>query len=321
MAEERPGRACPLAYRYGPAALQAIPSIECDTLYVAGGLYGNAFALDALLALGAGEPGARFAFNGDFNWFDVDAGDFRRVNETVLGHFATRGNVETELAMPAAGAGCGCGYPDWVDDSDVARSNRIQERLRATAAAHPALTARLGALPMHAVALVGGERVGIVHGDAHSLSGWGYAQEVLATEAGRAAAGADADAAGVRVIASSHTCLPVIQRLEGRKGGAVLANNGSAGMPNFRGTRYGVVTRISVRAPVAALYGTQAGALHVHAVAVEYDAQAWERRFLEQWPAGSDAHQSYFRRITSGPAYAPHLALRASEPQAVAHAL
>jgi predicted phosphodiesterase len=287
---------------------------------VAGGLYGNTFALEALLDLVAREPGARLVFNGDFNWFDVDAGDFRRVNESVLGHFATRGNVETELAMPAAGAGCGCGYPEWVDDLDVARSNRIQERLRATAAAQPALLARLGALPMHAVARVGDVRVGVVHGDAQSLSGWGYSQEVLATEAGLSAAGDDVEAAGVRVIASSHTCLPVIQCLQARQGEAVLANNGSAGMPNFRGTRYGLVTRISVHRPSAALYGARVDAIHVHAVPVEYDSVAWERRFLEQWPAGSDAYRSYFKRITSGPAYVPGQALRAAQPHAVAHA-
>jgi len=30
---------------------------------------------------------------------------------------------------------------------------------------------------------------------------------------------------------------------------------------------------------------------------VPYDAEAWERAFLTNWPAGSDAYQSYFRRI------------------------
>ena len=106
---EGPGRACPVSYRYGARALRAQPSIEAETLYVAGGLYGNPFALEALLAVVAGDPGAKLVFNGDFNWFDVDAEDFRRVNETVLAHHATRGNVETELAQPAKDAGCGCG--------------------------------------------------------------------------------------------------------------------------------------------------------------------------------------------------------------------
>ncbi len=312
---EGPGRACPIAYRYGAGALRAAPSIEADTLYVAGGLYGNPEALDALLGLVAREPGAKLVFNGDFNWFDIDPADYRRLNEAVLGHAAIRGNVETELAAPAQGAGCGCGYPDWVGDAEVARSNRILERLRDTALAETALTARLGALPMWAVARVGTTRVGIVHGDAGSLAGWAYSQEALATPEGLAAARSDFDAADLGVIASSHTCLPVLQVVDTAGGEAVVANNGAAGMPNFHGTRYGIVTRISVRPPGGkVLYGVHAGGVHVHAVRVEYDTQAWERRFLAQWPPGSDAHQSYFRRICEGPAYAPAQAMRAAAP-------
>ncbi len=66
----RPGRSCPISYRYGPEALRHCAEIEADTLYVAGGLYGNSFALDTLLNLVARDPGARLVFNGDFNWFD-----------------------------------------------------------------------------------------------------------------------------------------------------------------------------------------------------------------------------------------------------------
>ncbi|NDH55061.1 MAG: hypothetical protein EBY24_24510, partial [Betaproteobacteria bacterium] len=131
----------------------------------------------------------------------------------------------------------------------------------------------------------------------------------------------DFTAAGVRVIASSHTCLPVIQRLESEGRDVALANNGSAGMPNFHGTRHGLVTRISVHAPAAASYGLRVGMLHVHAVPVEYDWVAWEKRFLELWPAGSDAYQSYFKRITAGPAYRQGDALRSASRTSVAHAL
>ena len=129
-----PGRACPVDYRYGAHALAGASATEADTLYIAGGLYGNTSALEALLELVAREADAKLVFNGDFNWFNVDAGDYRQVNETVLAHTATRGNVESELAHPAQGAGCGCGYPDWVGDAEVERSNRIMEKLRSTAA-------------------------------------------------------------------------------------------------------------------------------------------------------------------------------------------
>ncbi len=306
------GRACPSSYRYGAAALSGPASLHVETLYVAGGLYGNVNALERLLALYDAEPGDKaLVFNGDFHWFDVDADDFRFVTRNVLAHSATRGNVETELARPEAGAGCGCGYPDWVGDAEVERSNRIIERLRSTAQTQPDSLAALETLPMYRIADVGGNRVAVVHGDAESLAGWGFSQELLATPAGGAAARAAFDSARVRVFASSHTCLPVLQDLGS---GRLIANNGAAGMPNFRSTRFGLATRISVRPGPRALYAAQTAGLHVEAVAVDYDAAAWRSRFLSQWPEGTDAHVSYFPRIEHGPRYALGQALRTERP-------
>ena len=311
------GRSCPVSYRYGARSLAVPAELEVETLWVAGGLYGNPEALDRLLALYEEEPGAKaLVFNGDFHWFDVARDDFLRVNEGVMRHVATRGNVETELALPEAGAGCGCAYPDWVGDAEVARSNRIIERLRVTARSAPGALRLLGKLPMHLVAEVGGERVAVVHGDAEALAGWGFSQERLASPDGRAAALAAFDAAGVRVFASSHTCLPVLQGFEGSGAGAddtrVLINNGASGMPNFAGKRFGLATRISARPRAAALYGMRAARLHVEAVPIDYDDRAWRKRFLASWPAGSDAHLSYFRRIAEGPRYEPAAAVRAA---------
>ena len=299
-----PGRSCPLAYRYAPSVFNRV-DFRVETLWVAGGLYGNAFALERLLELYACEPGSKaLVFNGDFHWFDLE--DFCAVDEAVHRHAATRGNVETELAAPSDGAGCGCSYPAWVDDGTVERSNRILERLRH--AAPPAARERLGALPMQVVAAIGEERVAVVHGDAWSLAGWGFSQEVLATAQGRRAAVAAFEQANVRAFASSHTCLPVMACFPGER---VIVNNGAAGMPNFRGTRFGVATRISLSAGKAPLYARRAGRLHVEAVAIDHDAAAWEQRFLAQWPEGSDAHLSYYRRIVDGPGYRVEEALAA----------
>lgn len=304
------GRSCPLSYRYGARSLAVPAELEVETLWVAGGLYGNPEALDRLLALYEEEPGAKaLVFNGDFHWFDVARDDFLRINAEVMRHIATRGNVETELALPEAGAGCGCAYPDWVGDAEVARSNGIVERLRVTAQSAPGALRLLRNLPMHLVAQVAGERVAVVHGDADALAGWGFSQERLASPEGLAAAIAAFDAAGVRVFASSHTCLPVLQEFAGSR---ALINNGAAGMPNFAGKRFGLATRISVRPTPAALYGTRAGALHVEAIAVAYDHRAWVERFLHSWPAGTDAHASYWNRIVDGPCYPPAAALRAA---------
>jgi hypothetical protein len=305
-----PGRGCPLSYRYGAAALHRAPEIEVDSLWVAGGLYGNPFALERLIELYEAEPGRKaLVFNGDFHWFDVDEREFSAVEAGVHRHLATRGNVETELAEPAEAAGCGCGYPDFVDQGTVDRSNRIIERLRATARRLPEPLERLARAPMHLVAEVGGERVAIVHGDADSLAGWGFSQELLAQPEGLAAAERAFAAAGARVFASSHSCLPVLQQFDG---GRTIANNGSAGMPNFRGLAAGLATRIAVEPSPRALYGARAGTLHVEAVPIDYDAAAWQRSFIRQWPEGSDAWRSYHGRIMDGPSYRLEQALRSA---------
>ena len=296
-----PGRTCPLSYRYAPDAFAGPAQLRVDTLWIAGGLYGNRYALQALLEAYDADAGHKaLVFNGDFHWFDADPAEFSLIDEAVLGFRALRGNVETEIAVPGESAGCGCGYPDWVDDATVEHSNRIMERLRAAALRSGRDLGALAALPMHLLAEVGGERAGIVHGDAESLAGWKFSQEVLATAAGHADAETQFERAGVRIFASSHTCLPVVRRLTG---GRILINNGAAGMPNFAGGRFGLATRVSVSPSRDALYGARCGKVYVEAIPLHYDAAAWERLFLELWPAGSGAHRSYFDRIANGPGY------------------
>lgn len=308
-----PGRNCPVTYRYGPAALAADRANPVDTVYAVGGLYGNPFALDSAMALAGRERHPPLmVFNGDFHWFDTDVATFRAVNRTVLGQSALRGNVEAELASDDIRAGCGCAYPDWVQDTEVQRSNRIVERLRETARALPRERAALAALPMHRAVEVGGMRVGIVHGDADSLSGWGFSQESLfANGAGYLAPWFDQ--AGVRVFVSSHTCLPVATDLAASSGRCVLINNGAAGMPNFMGTQFGLITRIGVTpAPIPALYGMRLNGIYIEALPLHYDHAAWIRYFLRDWPPGSDAHVSYYRRIEGGPNYLLRQAVRGS---------
>jgi hypothetical protein len=317
-----PGRHCPLHYRYRPEVFAAAAPAHLqslDVLYVVGGLYGNELALERVLALFDRERGRkRLVFNGDFHWFDADPAVFSRVQRSVLGHEAMRGNVETELASDAddADAGCGCAYPDWVGDGVVERSNRILQRLRRVVTA--AEQAELSALPMWQRADVGPVRLGLVHGDATSLAGWGFAQEHLRDAGHRAEVARWFDRAGVDAFACTHTCLPVFQGL--RHGPQAqpgwprwILNNGAAGMPNFRDDSAGLLTRIAVE-PFAGPGLRFAVALGrdvlAEAIAIEVDAEAWRARFVAQWPAGSDAHQSYFERIAQGPAYDPAEAVR-----------
>ncbi|MSQ71971.1 MAG: hypothetical protein EXR27_11875 [Betaproteobacteria bacterium] len=297
------GRSCPLAYRYAPEDLgRGPPDLRAETLYVVGGLYGNPQALRAVLALAADDTGSvAVLFNGDFNWFNIDHAIFEQINDAVLALPAVRGNVETELAMPSDGAGCGCGYPAWVGEDDVERSNSIHARLAQTAGRFPRILSRLAALPMHLTAEVGGLRVGIVHGDCESLAGWTFAQEHLRDIASDASS--QISRSGVRILASSHTCLPVARVFELPRGPVVLINNGAAGMPNFLGYCHGMATRISVRPARESLYGTCIDGVHVDAVPIRYDAAAWLARFDRDWPAPSAAALSYRERILKGPAY------------------
>lgn len=314
------GRSCPLHYRYAPHVFARPAEFSCEVLYVVGGLYGNQSALDAVLDLFAHETGPkRLVFNGDFNWFDVAPASFERVNRLALEHDALRGNVETELAAVDGGVddvGCGCAYPEWVGDTVVQRSNRIMQRLRATAQRFPALTEQLVSLPMWRRIDVGGRRVAVVHGDAQSLAGWGFAQEHLRERAHRQQVRRWFDEAEVDIFASSHTCLPVFHTLPmaGRGFAPIVLNNGAAGMPNFRDDSAGLLTRIAVR-PFSGperRFGVERNGLHMDAIALAIDIDVWSKQFLAQWPEGSDAHASYWQRISHGPDYDVGDALRIS---------
>lgn len=298
-----PGRSCPLHYRYRTESFRGTATLSTDTLYLAGGIYGNRAALEKLQSLV--EPRAELMFNGDFHWFDTDPEDFAAISEAVLAHHALRGNVETELAGEVGDAGCGCAYPESVSDAEVERSNRILQRLRDTAQRHPALTARMALLPMHGIAEVGALRIGVVHGDAESLAGWNFAHDAMHAHDAKGRLQALFARAGVDVFASSHTCLPALREFETGSGRAAVINNGAAGMPNFAGTRFGIATRIALTPAPAPLrlYGTRIRGVHVDAIRIDYDHAHFLRQFLAAWPAGSDAHRSYYARIVDGPAF------------------
>ncbi|HMA73227.1 MAG TPA: hypothetical protein VKP67_17350, partial [Xanthobacteraceae bacterium] len=159
------GRICPLDYLYDPAVFARRADFAAETLYVAGGLYGNLPAAQAIERLAVAERGdVAIVYNGDFHWFDASDDWFDAIERAVEPHRALRGNVETEMARAfGIGAGCGCAYPPAVADDVVVRSNRVLDELRTVACRAPAACARLAGLPMHIVAEVGGLRVGIVH--------------------------------------------------------------------------------------------------------------------------------------------------------------
>ena len=327
------GRSCPADYRYPPGALAAAEDGQADVLYTAGGLYGNTEALRALDALVRRESGrVRVVLAGDFHWFDVADEEFAAIAEAAQpdpavhgqGRDETRweaiaGNVERELTRHSE-AGCGCAYPDYVDQCTVEWSNAIMARLQERAQCHAAHLAWLATLPLLKAIRVGGERVLVLHGDTESLAGWSFAAERLAgapeglrrmfglaaqhsTEA--AWLSAEFQRVRARIIACSHTCLPLARPVHTSHGDALLINNGAAGMPNFRGRIAGLVTRIAAerRVPPGSLYGMQLGPVRCDALELRYEPIAWWQRFTQQWPQDSPAYLSYARRLREGPDY------------------
>ena len=306
-----PNTSCPIDYRYSLTELASAPNRSVQALYVVGGLYGNVEALRSLSSVLSREAGAEVVFNGDFNWLNVDDDSYVQINEFVLAHTALRGNVETELDQPLS-RGCGCDYPDWVSNGVKARSDEIISDLKITAQRNRNLTRRFRELPRYLVYTIGGRRVGVVHGDAQSLSGWGFAQENLSDPEHTEQVKSWFTGSNIEIFACSHTCLPVMMRFELEQGSGWIVNNGSAGMPNFSGTRYGVITRIGVQpcSSIKPLYGVQHHGLHIDAIAIEYDCARWSARFTANWPEGSTAHASYYSRFSDGPDYRLEQALR-----------
>jgi len=303
-AEKSAGRICPRDYAYAPSVFARAADFAADTLYVVGGLYGNLAALEAIEKLAAAERmPPEIVFNGDFHWFDAEPDWFASVERGVTPHRALRGNVETEISRTDdVGAGCGCAYPDTVSEDVVRRSNKILARLRAETS--DSARARLRDLPMHLVAQVGALRVGIVHGDAVALAGWRFAYDALDQVRHRPWLDDVARAAQVDVFACSHTCLAALRDFALSSGRLTIANNGAAGMPNFSRSRFGLITRIATSpSPHQPLFGLARDGVHIDAIAVAYDHDAFLDRFLKRWPEGSPAHASYYRRIVDGPDY------------------
>ena len=99
------------------------------------------------------------------------------------------------------------------------------------------------------------------------------------------------------VFTTTHTCAPAVLTLAR---GAFI-NNGAAGLPNFRGQRYGLLVRIAPTPHPDALFGCERDGLHIQAVPVRYDHDAYLAWFDGLWDECSPAAISYRDRIVNGP--------------------
>jgi len=328
------GRLCSLTYRYSPALIGASAvQHSASTVYVVGGLYGNVEALDAIERRVAEDASSLdtnplVVFNGDFNFLNAKRPEeWREINRRVMKHAAIAGNVEVEAVAVESDGSCGCAYPGYVDDSTVHRSDSIVASLRSLALTSNhdedlKIVKFLRDLPRYIVLQVGSKRVAVVHGDAESLAGWAFSAEAMEPPDAklRHALNTKSDShflstseesmikwfleAKVDMFASTHTCMAFAQRFDSSRlpGPAALINNGAAGMPNFRDSSLGLMTRISTSPlePHDSLYGSVLGDVRVDAIPVAYDHAAWMNRFLANWPLGSPAYESYYNRISNG---------------------
>lgn len=293
------GRACPVDYRIAPDAFAGSPDVECDVLYVVGGLYGNPFAAEAVEALAASEEAAdvKVVFNGDAHWFDKTAANFADIEHRIGRHIPLVGNVEAELRrQDDVGVGCGCAYPECTSDDSVARSNRIHKMLSFALESDPSLKGMLEGRPSTLLAGVAGRRVGITHGDEKLLGGWDNSRESLQDVMRQDEVDAFMAENDLDVFTTTHTCAPAAIRLAR----GVVVNNGAAGLPNFVGENFGLCIRIAEHPREDALFECELDGLHVQAIPVRYDHDAYLRWFDALWAPTSAAAISYRARIVDG---------------------
>ncbi|MCZ7563828.1 MAG: hypothetical protein M5U08_08465 [Burkholderiales bacterium] len=169
-----------------------------------------------------------------------------------------------------------------MDDPTAEYSNRILARLRRCADALPQARHRLRALPMTLAARVGGLHVGVVHGHAEALAGWRFAHDALDAPDARPWLEEVRAASGIDVDACTHTCLPAGRNFRLPSGRLTVINIGAAGMPNFRATSFGVITRIGVRPSAqATLCRVARDGVFIEALPVFFDRRHWLREFVE----------------------------------------
>ncbi|SFE72340.1 calcineurin phosphoesterase [Peptostreptococcus sp. D1] len=294
-----PGRTCPVDYSMGDDFfLKREDEIICEAVYVVGGLYGNYQALDEIIRLSLEEKEkVTIVFNGDIHWFDKDLIDFKRLESVVKKHIPLLGNVEAELFRNEdIDVGCGCSYPDCVDEEAVMRSNKIHSMMKANISVDKSIIKELSSRKKGIVVKVDDIRIAITHGDEKSLAGWMCSRDNLVSSARQEELKSWFEKNDIGILATTHTCAPAAISI----GDHVVINNGAAGMPNFSNTKYGVITRISRDANEKAIYRAIKSNLFVEAIPVNYNFREFITWFDNNWSLNSPASISYRDRIVHG---------------------
>lgn len=287
------GRICPIDYKIDSKLFKNINNINYETIYIAGGIYGNYFALKSLVEM-AKKDNAFIILNGDYHWFDYDYYSFLCIEDIIKDYMVLNGNVEKELLRNES-TGCGCAYPNYVDDDVVKRSNHIHSCLKHNIQDNK-IIAKISSRKEVCTIRLKDYLIGISHGDEKSVAGWSCSNISLRNNERQKEIINFMDSLQLNVFATSHTCEPIMMYDENH----IVINNGAAGMPNFNKSGEGVVTRISFSESIDRIYGSKVGELYIDAVAIKYDNEAFIKWFETHWKKGTPAHISYFDRILNG---------------------
>lgn len=275
------------------------PFATCDVLYSVGGLYGNVEAMKTIISMAAAEDGdVCVALNGDYHWFDGTLESFLEIENLIAPYVPMNGNVEFELSREqACGVGCGCSYPTSMSDDFVGRSNAIYARLKEAISEKEGLAALLRGRSAWGVVRVGDTLVGLTHGDEKSVSGWGCSVDSLHEKERLEELNEFFANHQIDILSTTHTCAAAAVALEN----GIVINNGSAGLPEYKGLLYGLINRIAKAPHSDAIYRAKIKGVYVEAVPVRYNQEAFIKWFDSIWESDSPAAKSYRPRAVSGP--------------------
>lgn len=290
------GRNCSLDYILEKNWQNKVEVVNYDTIYVVGGLYGNYEALLEIKKMASLEKTAPLiVFNGDVHWFDVLEEDFLKVENLIRDDIKLLGNVEYELIKQNSDLGCGCNYPEDVDDGVVERSNIIHSMMKDNITNEKIISdikTRNKTIALNCF----GKKIAITHGDEKNLAGWGCSIDNLVEDERSEELFSWLKENNIDILATTHTCLPVVKKVDNN----IVINNGASGMANTKNSTNGLITRISKYKNSNAVISKEIDDVYVELIKVNFDIDKFVNWFDTVWDKDSPASISYRNRIVSG---------------------
>ncbi len=290
------GRNCSLKYILNNEWAKYPKEVSNKVIYIIGGLYGNFFALEKikeLAKLERDEP--LLVFNGDIHWFDILEKDFLNIENIIKKDIKLLGNVEYELLNEEDLFGCGCNYPEDVDEGIVNRSNIIHSMMKNNIKDKIVLDDIKNRDKTICLSVMN-KNIAVTHGDEKNMAGWLCSIDNLKLENRREELANWFINNNIDVLATTHTCLPVITTIKS----SVVINNGSSGMANVQNETYGIITRIAENSHPNNIVSQKIDNIFIELVKVDFNIDEFINWFDKIWDKNSPASISYRNRIVNG---------------------